>query len=572
MEPGPSRPWTLAFVPFAKGKGKGWTNNCKRFLRSGGVQILLWSVFFGWTLFTACFAAYIGRAPHLYSLGGCTPAGDFLPPYYEDYNKFDIKNIFQITLGFGRMSFPTAKLIDVFWDVMVGRGGQGVLIAIAYRVFTNALTRLMEDSAVSYRTFTSLTFETATVATIFGLARDFSTNATSRAKLSIFWIILSSIWIAAFPTYTSAMTGYASNVGEYITDRNKALIPYNDVQLLDYIIHDGWRIGLGGKHLVLGSKRVPSSLLQSQMQCFDDSCACLKQMDIFDQLNNLPLDARIPLDYGPPQCLATWEVVSYVVKYGYAPSMINSTFNLSGQLIDLTPPTLNVSAFWLPYPYPRQYGNRSSNPLDSGSVFSFAGFDDYQAAQWGYNNATYNRDYLKTNGLCLPDQTYQWGFSYLLLFIFCIIQFVWSFGMYIMWTDAYLSSRYHRAGRDMGLYRAVLDFSRTIEKNLGGEPNAMGDDLIGDKELRQRLIARSKTFKAGGVLRVGPLPPLDRPNTASLPISRAEHLKTQWKSMVNSGEILNVAGFRNPITILWLGVALLLVTFVGLGYLCFTFI
>ena len=43
--------------------------------------------------------------------------------YQQPYNQAT-SGFFQITLGFGSMSFPYVKLIDVIWDVVIGRGGQ----------------------------------------------------------------------------------------------------------------------------------------------------------------------------------------------------------------------------------------------------------------------------------------------------------------------------------------------------------------------------------------------------------------------------------------------------------------
>lgn len=203
-------------------------SNRKRRVRCVCVQILLWVLFIAWMRLIAILARFIGEE-HLYGFGGCTPAGDFLPPSEDDYNKWDIENIFQITVGFGSLSFATAKAIDVCWDVVVSRGGQAILVGVAYVVYTSTLVRTMENSAVSYRTFAALTFEAATLTTIFRLAQDFWTNTAIRARLAVFWIILSSMWVAAFPTYTSAMTGYAANTGSFVTARDQSLTPYIDL-------------------------------------------------------------------------------------------------------------------------------------------------------------------------------------------------------------------------------------------------------------------------------------------------------------------------------------------------------
>ena len=146
-----------------------------------------------------------------------------MPPYANDYSQWNRRGFFQITLGFGRFAFSTAKFIDVAWDVAVGRGGQAAIAIVSYVIFSKALLRIMEERPVSYGTFEALSFQTATASSITKLLRDFWTHSGWRAKTSMFWIILSSIWIAAFPTYVSAMTGYSSNLVAYVKDYSGSL-------------------------------------------------------------------------------------------------------------------------------------------------------------------------------------------------------------------------------------------------------------------------------------------------------------------------------------------------------------
>lgn len=153
------------------------SSNWRHRVRGCGGQLFPWILFAAWIILTVRLATRIG-VPDLYARGGCTPASGFLPPYQKSFNKWDVNNIFQITVGFGKLRFSTAKFIDVAWDVVVGRGGQAVLVAVGYVVFTSALTRVMETASVSYGTFTALTFEAATLSTILRLTLDFLSNPT----------------------------------------------------------------------------------------------------------------------------------------------------------------------------------------------------------------------------------------------------------------------------------------------------------------------------------------------------------------------------------------------------------
>jgi hypothetical protein len=53
------------------------------------------------------------------SFGFCEPDGNFNTGL-ETVSVWSSSKAFQITLGFGSMSFPTAKFIDIVWDVVGG--------------------------------------------------------------------------------------------------------------------------------------------------------------------------------------------------------------------------------------------------------------------------------------------------------------------------------------------------------------------------------------------------------------------------------------------------------------------
>lgn len=46
----------------------------------------------------------------------CQPDGRF--ELSSSYNVWDLSGVFQITMGFGALSFSNAKLLDAVWDVV----------------------------------------------------------------------------------------------------------------------------------------------------------------------------------------------------------------------------------------------------------------------------------------------------------------------------------------------------------------------------------------------------------------------------------------------------------------------
>lgn len=109
--------------------------------------------------------------------------------------------------------------------------------------------RSMEHAPVSYGTFEAITFQHGSSTALMKLAQGFTFNKGLRAKVAIGWIIISAIFVLAFPTLTSAMSGYTANGEAYININNNFVI-FSNFVLVRYIIHDGWRVGLGGNYLV----------------------------------------------------------------------------------------------------------------------------------------------------------------------------------------------------------------------------------------------------------------------------------------------------------------------------------
>ncbi|KAL9618766.1 MAG: hypothetical protein Q9160_006560 [Pyrenula sp. 1 TL-2023] len=518
----------------------------RHILRVSGLQTFLWFVLAGWLYLFVWILKNLtlsGEADSS-SYGGCSPAGDWIPPYSDGFNSWDVSAMFQITVGFGSLSFSTAKFIDVTWDVVIGRGGQGFLAWISYLVFSKSLIRFMENSPVSYGTFEALTFNTAGLLTIIRLMKNYYTNATIRAKFAIFWIIVASIWVAAFPTFASAMSGYSPNIRAFVTDSEGSLVPWQDFKYVYYVIHDGWRLpGLEGEHQVL------SSVVGTNFYtAYDSFQMCRYAMDT----TTGQLDTH-KSNLGEKDCAFSFKVANYTKEYGNGPSPFNSSFNdtRTGEIIELPAPTLNISIFYLPDYYDVPYTNQTLYP--NGSTSGFAPTLDNTHTRWAHGNlnVTYDWYYIARNGYCSQQQNYKWGFSFLLLFIFCLCQAIWFMGMYTLYMDAYMESRFERAGRNMGTHRAALDFSKAIRKDMGEDAT---EEHVGETELRRRVRRKLN----GGVIQ------LDMPDHKTLPVSRAEELRIWWR--MNGGwrgrvELVKAWSFRKKF---WVSFAIIcgLVTFI----------
>jgi hypothetical protein len=135
--------------------------------------------------------------------------------------------------------------------------------------------------------------------------------------------------------------------------------------------------------------------------------------------------------------------------------------------IDIDAPCLNITTYQKPPEDPIL-------PLDTLPQFPVA-FEDRPTR-------IYNTSYLLEHGSCKPSETYQWGFSYIFLFMVSIFNFIWACIMTGMWLDTRRGSRMYKSGRRPGLLRSIMDYSAAIRQELGTEA-----EYLEEAELRKRL-------------------------------------------------------------------------------------
>ncbi|KAK5709609.1 hypothetical protein LTR17_019638 [Elasticomyces elasticus] len=158
-------------------------------------------------------------------------------------------------MGFGGLTFPQAKAIDVCFDLAIGRGGQALLVWLCYPFFRRSLTRTMEVSTASTPLFSALAFDRVSLTSMFEVGATFASWPT-RTKLNADFRKLSGTWrftllffafayLLAFPTWMSSVTGYQSRDIPYVTTpTDGSLMPVKGWYNPYAILVDGSRVGL----------------------------------------------------------------------------------------------------------------------------------------------------------------------------------------------------------------------------------------------------------------------------------------------------------------------------------------
>jgi hypothetical protein len=66
------------------------------------------------------------------------------------------------------------------------------------------------------------------------------------------WMIISATFVAAFPSWVSAMSGYNGRSDAFIKDKSDNLVPFFEFRYIEYVVHDGDRTNLTIDYYVTG--------------------------------------------------------------------------------------------------------------------------------------------------------------------------------------------------------------------------------------------------------------------------------------------------------------------------------
>ncbi|KAF2733838.1 hypothetical protein EJ04DRAFT_438279 [Polyplosphaeria fusca] len=380
----------------------------------------------------------------------CYPNGMWSEMPGATWRIMDSSYFFTPNLSFGSMTFTAVKVIDIAWDLIVGRGGQLLLAWVNYRVFNEWLVYHMEQHLTSYKMYTAVAFETTSMATLGVLGKEFLAFG-ERSWLKFFrWLgvlcmFLSTLYVLSFPTLMSAMTGYITTYEAYVEDYDKNLIELNKFKWVILAIEDSHRIGDYNKPLVA---------TVDDPDLMDDIWQCER----YNPDNRTDLSPLNPSASFPE--LQIWS------------QNVSSTWSLDNKTLDLESPTLSVAMYSYWNNATGASGMAPQNPYWRRGAYT----------DGGRQGDIYNASYVLTHGSCQPSETYQWGFSYIFLFMMAIFDFVWSCIMVGMWLDTRRGSRMYKSGRRPGLLRSIVDISEAMKEDFGQDADHLDED-----ELRRRL-------------------------------------------------------------------------------------
>ncbi|KAK7917506.1 hypothetical protein PG985_011114 [Apiospora marii] len=470
-------------------------------------QLLFVPFFFWLTFLVVVTVVLIGRGASGMGLtstpSACMEDGTVNPG--RDQQSLFSLGFFDITLktntytfgGSSSMSFATVKVIDIAWDVIIGRGGQGLMTVISWKVYRHYVSASMQTAPVTYQTFRCVFINgDANVATPYRLAKDFIKRRRLISTTAMIFIVVSTLFVLVFPTLAGSMTGYIGVMMSFVKDHNGKLIPFAKFDYVAYIIHDGKRLNLTDDYIVTygnnaGSQSMYDPLAMSPSPvCSDASRACAIK-------NATSICTPESTQAKHENNVCTNLLLVDVSRYGF--NGLNdaiSEWDMAPELLILEPPALNISAFYLSAPPPGKkpdnmlYGNDWVDPRTGQRPFN-----DITRLTWTANGLLFTEDDIIRNGACQPlMNVYEWGFSLLQALMNCVLLGIWSIGLWLLWLAAQFKLP-HRRDREVAKgWRAVSYLADTMRQQF--DEAGISPRSLREKPLTQQI---NKSLNGGEI-------------------------------------------------------------------------
>jgi hypothetical protein len=286
------------------------------------------------------------------------------------------------------------------------------MLFIAYRVFHKAIMYIMDSQPVSYRAYGAVAFQTGTAGSMFTFVRAFFDDRfkmNRRAYKFYTTIALSTIYIVAMPTLFSAMTGYAAIATPSVQ------IPPAPYNIGSYECAD-----LGGRTL----ERCGNDGLQAGWG------VCVDSMRF-----NYGSPLAISIDATGDLLVVKKYYETYQVEYDAALS--DPRFSVISALDDC-PPLTKTSQLT----FDENFVINLSSPMLNIQLWDKV---SHLPNVWICNGLILNTHDFGYHGLpsgnltgsCSGGSEYEWGFSYVMLLIVCILNLIFATMMYELWLEAH---------------------------------------------------------------------------------------------------------------------------------------
>lgn len=250
-------------------------------------------------------------------------------------------------------------------------------------------------------------------------------------------LVLSTAYVLILPTLLAAMTGYQAEMIPVLPWNNNTFISFTDLTFcrwaavpygVGYKVTTGAPIELSGNHCIPDTGPLANAV---------HTCKSTSSVEPY-RLCERSLFAYKPEDLTTlPGC-----------------SSVGQPFRVDGT---------NVCSGSGPF----HYSGRTYFPIDMETDFLYSVFK--------YDDQLLLPRELRDTGICQAQETYRWGFSSVLTFIFLLLTIWMSVWLAIIWLRQSSSGE---AGKLFGTFRTAVEVADRIRKEVGDGVDDMTDDEI----------------------------------------------------------------------------------------------
>lgn len=237
------------------------------------------------------------------------------------------------------------------------------------------------------------------------------------------FMIATMVFVMAFPTLASAMTGYTGKTELVIKVDGNTQTPFRMLfREVKYIIQDGNRVNLSAGFQVFSERFSGTDYVE-------------------DYISQYGIQKSTP---------SSWTQID---DYGFETDL---------DPIALQSPTLNITI------YDGKVNDKLFIYIPNNTTYTLSYIEENSICQPAMANS---------------QQTYQWGFSVLQLEVTLVLLTIWTLGVWVMWLDAHLSLTTRGRYEVPHGFKAVLYLADSIRNDfndLSEEP-----ELLTDEELRK---------------------------------------------------------------------------------------
>ncbi|KAI7504660.1 hypothetical protein KC347_g8236 [Hortaea werneckii] len=441
----------------------------------------------------------------------CDPRDRVKYKYEDSFDRtspyWDTNLFLSVTTGFNGLTFSKAKAIDIFFDLVIGRGSQVLIALAAYPLLRRAVLRSMQVREFSLALVLPFFMERLSAFTLWAMLtnmrvtrkKDSSSDARiASPRMRMDWrivlVVLVGCYILSIPTFLSAMTSYQTR-GEpfFPVNGSSNYMSADDVKYPSYFVRHGDQIGLSAS----GESDYGFSLWNASDPELYTACVGYHEAR-FGQVEGLwrenwrsfystystALRWARTYAHKPPHGALKDELVEAELAFNKTRDALPLRQSITDQhkpprwSFTLWPRNvtwgedtylLNNEDFMTSAIHVRNTTYDLDIPLDLMPNFGYPQYPDWStsfALKEG-DTVLYGGSELAAMGKCLPSKDYVWGFSSLMLFTFCMLTILILLLLIVLHYDAYCNSMADRYKLRISAFRDVLDLAEELRAHYG---------------------------------------------------------------------------------------------------------